>query len=132
MIVRYFDRQDESNPLNGRIVEHDSELLQILDASQNRSPFFAELLGENGHNLLVGIGGATGCVQYSRDDGRPPYLMALGRDQASSGEYLEFLMGNTPTPVPRRYGLPLELVKEIAVHFRQTGVRSPSVSWEEV
>ena len=132
MIVKFFDRQNESNPLNGHLVERDNELLQIFDDLRNRAPFFTELVGENGHNLLVGTGGATGCVQYSRNDGRPPYLMALGPDVESPEEYLEFLTGNTPTPVPRRYALPFKLVKEIAVHFRQTGARSPVVSWEEI
>jgi hypothetical protein len=58
--------------------------------------------------------------------------MALGTDTESPGEYLEFLIGDTPTPVPRRYGLPFELVKEVAVYFRQTGQCSPAISWEEI
>jgi len=132
MTVKVFDRQNESNPLNGRVVEHDDELLQILESFRSRPAFFAELVGENGYNLLVGVAGATGSVQYSRDDGTPPYLMALGSDRESPGEYLEFLTGDTPTPVPRRYGLPLDLVKEVAVYFRQTGQCSPAIPWEEI
>ena len=132
MTVRFFDRQYESNPLNGRILERDSELLETLESLRSRPPFFAELVGQNQYNLLIGLGGPNGSVQYSRTDGVPPYLMAVGPNGGPSGEYLEFLIGNTPTPVPRRYVLPFDLVKEVAVHFARTGERSPAVLWEEI
>jgi hypothetical protein len=131
MTVRFFDRQDESNPLNGHAVEHDDDLLEILDGLRGRDPFFAELVGENQYNLLLGLGGIVGSVQYSRSDGRPPYLMAVGPEE-SPGRYLEFLIGNTLTPVPRRFGLSYEVMREVAAHFQRTGERCPGVSWEEV
>jgi hypothetical protein len=132
MTVTFFDRQDETNPLNGRTLALDNELLEILHSLRNRTPFFAELLGENQRSLLVGVGGPIGSAQYSRTDGQPPYLMAVGVNPESSREYVEFLTGNTPTPIPSRYVIPFEVVKEIAVHFRQTGERSPALSWEEI
>jgi hypothetical protein len=131
MIVRFFDRQNESNPKNGRALECDSELGRVLDGLRDRDPFFFELVGENQYCLLVGLG-ATCSVQHSSCDGRPPYLMAVAPDGGPSGEYAEFLIGDTLTPVPRRYGLAPGLAKEIVVHFCRTGERSPAVLWEEI
>ena len=42
---------------------------------ETKAHFFCELLADNGYNLLVGVG-RIGCVQYSPDNGNPPYLMA--------------------------------------------------------
>ena len=40
-------------------------------------------------------------------------------------------VGDTPTPIPQRFCLPLETVKQIAAYFIETGERWPGVSWEE-
>lgn len=45
------------------------EVLALIESLRNRPPFFCELVGENGFNLLVGIGGDVGCAQLSRTDG---------------------------------------------------------------
>jgi hypothetical protein len=132
MIVKFFDMQDESNPLNGLIVGSDKELAQLLDGFRTRDPFFAELRGENGYNLLIGIGSTIGCVQYSHGEGDPPYLVALATPPISRRDDGEFLAGDTPTPIPARNILPFEQVKQIAIYFRETGAPSPGVSWEEV
>jgi hypothetical protein len=132
MIVTFFDQQDESNPINGSAIADSEELLRILDSLRTRSPFLAQLFGENGYNLMVGIGGAIGCVQYSRTDGSPPYLLAVASNPIAENGDIEFLLGNTPTPISVRHILPFEKVKEIARHFRETGARSAAVSWEEV
>jgi hypothetical protein len=58
--------------------------------------------------------------------------MAMIADGQQGKGYLQFLVGDTTTPVPMRYALPFSLVKEVAVYFLQSGERSPSVSWEEI
>jgi len=93
---------------------------------------FYELIGENGHEILVGIDGNGGCVQYSRTDGSPPYLMALSAAPEQSEGFVEFLIGGTKTPVPSRYYLPTDAVHQIATYFQVTGERSPKNSWEEI
>lgn len=80
MIVEFFDRQDDANPMNGSRVDGVEPLLRVLDAQQDRDPFFAELVGANGFKLLVGLGGAVGCLQFSASTGEPPYLMAVNPD----------------------------------------------------
>jgi len=141
MNLTFFDTQDRSNPSNGRVLGDDSELVQLLESLRDRAPFFVELDSENGYQLLVGVGGANGTVQYNRSDGDSAYLMAVEHLAATepigslSDRYehcLEFLIGNTPTPVPRRYRLSPERVKEVALYFRQTGEPSPAVLWEEI
>ena len=131
MIVRIFDQQDESDPLNGSVIVDSEQLSRILDRLRTREPFFAELFGENGYNLLVGIGGTIGCVQYSRSDGKSAYLVAVSPEPLAEKGYVEFMIGGTATPISMRYILPFEKVKEIASYFLETGARSAKVSWEQ-
>lgn len=132
MNAEFFDRQEQSNPLNGAKIENGGKLLKILDDLRSREPFFCELVGENSFNLLLGVGRTIGCVQYSPGDGSTPYLMAVATGEQDSDGYVEFLTADTPTPVPRRYCLSFEIVKQIAAYFIETGKRSPEVSWEEI
>jgi Immunity protein Imm1 len=132
MNVEFFDREDSQNPLNGSIITEKSRLLELLDQLQDRSPFFCELLGQNGYIILLGIGGPRGCVQHSSLDGRPPYLMAVSQDPQPLEQYIDFFIGGTASPVPSRYCPPFDTVKDIAAYFQMTGERSPAVSWEEI
>lgn len=137
MIAKFYDRQDASNPFNGSLVASQRDVEAILDGIENREPFFCELVGDNGYSLLVGVGSQSGCVQYSRNDGTPPYFMArLNRFQAdrseSTQDYVEFLIADTMSPIPTRYCLPMDSVKSISAHFCETGERSSSFAWEEI
>jgi hypothetical protein len=132
MIVRILDQQNESSSINGLVVTSDEQLSEVLESARTRQPFFAGLIGENGYQLLIGIGGSFGCTQYSRSDGEPPYLVAVSPARIIGHDHIEFLAGNTPTPISSRYILPFEKVKEIASYFRATGTRSPDVSWEQI
>jgi len=81
----------------------------------------------------VGIGEKVGCVQYSSHDGMPPYLMAVENGfEFSTIDTIDFLIGGELTPVPRRYCKSMELVKEIALYFLETGLRCPNVTWEKI
>src|SRR5262249_16874408 len=132
MIVRFFDQQDESNPLNGSIITDTEQLSRVLDSLRSRKPFLAQLFGDNGYNLMVGIGGTIGCVQHSRSDGNSPYLVAAAPNPIAEEGDIVFWGGNTATPVSKRYILPFEKVKEIAGYFLETGARSAKVHWEEI
>jgi hypothetical protein len=132
MNVTFFDQQDESNPINGSVIADSEELSRLLDNLRSRSPFLAELIGANGYVLMIGIGGPVGCAQHSRSDGSPPYLVAVAPNPIAEDECIDFLIGNTPTPIPVRYILPFEKMKEIASCFQETGARSAAVTWEEV
>ena len=128
MRVQFFDRQDTTNPFNRTIIQNISRLRSVLQRARGRSPHFVELISDNGSQLLLGLGGHEGCVQFSIS-GEPPYLMAVSDQPDSEGE-LEFLIDDTPSPVPRRYCLPYEAVREIAEAFVQTGQRKADAIWE--
>lgn len=132
MKVQFFDRQNAANPLNGGYVEDLAGLRNVLGSARDRPPFFAELIGDNGFKLLLGLGSTEGCVQFSSVDGAPPYLMAVTPSQRDSEGELEFLIGGTASPVPRRYCLPYGAVEDIAAVFVQNGGRKSDVSWEEI
>ena len=95
--------------LNGTRVSNATELKRLLDGVRDREPFFVELVGENGFKLLLGIGVPEACVQFSPTDGSTPYLMAVVRNAPNAGEgEICFLIGDTPSPVPKRFSLPYE------------------------
>ena len=131
MKTQFFDRQDPHNPANGRVVMSPAELRALLETMRDRPPFFAELIGDNGFKLLLGLGGGEGCVQFSPLDGSPPYLTTVGSDLPVPGEVMEFLISDTPTPVPRRFCVPYETVLQVADAFVLTGSRRGDVRWEE-
>ena len=82
--------------------------------------------------MLVGVGDPEGCAQYSLNDGSNPYLMAVADVREDSDCFVEFLIGNEATPVPKRYCLPIETIKQITLYFIETGKRDPRVVWEEI
>ena len=124
MNLQFFDRGDETNPLNGSTIRDSYQLLLILGSVRQRSPFFCELLGQNGYQLDVGIGPSFGCAQYRLADGDPPYLMAVTENSKTQNQYEAFLYQNTPTEVPARYCLPIDTVMAITAEFQKTGGRS--------
>jgi hypothetical protein len=131
MRAQFFDRQDKLNQVNGAMLEDPEALRTMVQSMQSRAPFLAELIGTNGRTLLLGLGCSDGCVQFSSTDGAPPYLMAVRNNAYQEGEQ-DFLISSTPTPVPRRYCLPMQRVAEIAVAFLENGERSSDVEWEEI
>lgn len=132
MKTQFFDRQDPGNPMNGRAINDSMALLDVLKNVRDRPPFFAELIGDNGYKLLLGLAAAEGCVQFSAADGSPPYLMAVAPRAAESSGEISFLIGDTMSPVPKRYCLSLNQVVRIAAAFVETGIRSADVLWEEI
>ena len=126
------DMEDHSSSVDGATVHDRNELFAQLDSIGDREPFGCELLGENGFKLTLGIGKDIGFVQHSPADGDIPYLVAVAPQKYCEQEYVEFLVGGTPTPIPQRFCLLFEMVKQIAAHFVETGERSPAFSWEEI
>ena len=132
MTAQFFDRQDPANPMNGATVRNSIELREMLGRLRGRQPFFAELIDENGFKLLLGIGASEGCVQFSATDGSAPYLMAVAKNAPRGAGEVEFLIGDTATPVPKRYCLPYDTMVAIAARFADSGQRDLGVDWEQV
>jgi len=127
----FFDREDENDPQNGTEIECADQIMEILESAQARTPFFAELVGENGYSLILGIG-ALGCAQYSPSDGDNQYLMAIDPTTQLGEGHMEFLARGTLTPVSMRYALSVERIKEIAIQFLTDGTTSGNVTWEKI
>jgi hypothetical protein len=130
--VKFLDHQDRGNPLNGTEIVSRDALSRVLDGLRGREPFFCEIVGENGFKLLLGVGADYSCAQHSPSDGSTPYLMAVADPDESVDEFQEFLTANTLTPVPKRYCLSFDRMKEIALHFLEYGDRVSGVTWEEI
>jgi hypothetical protein len=130
MIVRYDNEQDDFDPVNRTVVGSSAQLSELLDSRRNNAPFFARLSSDNGFEIMVGIGGNVSCVQYSRSDGSPPYLMAVSSRPPMKRGCVEFLTADTPTPIAARYIISFDELKMIAIHFLKTGERSDIVSWQ--
>lgn len=129
MIVRYLNYQDKIDPMNGNGIGKKEELLALLDDRRKRRPFVGELLADNGFQITFGIGSL--CVaQHSRADGSPPYLMAVSPRPPMQRGCLTFLAAGTPTPFAARYIISFDELEQIALHFLQTGERSPTVAWQ--
>jgi hypothetical protein len=127
----FFDREDETDPQNGIEIECTEQLTGILESARSRTPFFAELVGENGFSLILGIGG-LGCAQYSPSDGDTPYLMAVDPTTRGAEGHMEFLARGTLTSVSMRYALSIERIREIAIQFLTDGTTSHNVTWEKL
>jgi hypothetical protein len=130
--VTFQDLQRIDNPMNGTALESAAALAELFGSLDTRKPFLFELRGNDGFMLTVGFAGDHGCVQYGSSDGSPPYLLALTEAPADGSQFIEFLAGDTPTPIPRRFCLPIKQVEEIAIHFLVSGGRSSAVPWEEI
>ncbi len=132
MKVRYDNEQDDTDPMNGAVIANGGQLSELLNGRRSNPPLFIRLSGSNGYEMMVGIGVEVGCVQYSRSDGEPPYLVAVPLRPHMTGGDVEFLTGDTATPVPARNIVSFDELKQIALYFLQTGERSYVVSWEPV
>jgi hypothetical protein len=70
--------------------------LDIIQEARSCKSFFAELIGESGYRLMLGLGSADGCAQYSPSDGAAPHVMAVGNSAAAQGEAeQDFLVGGS-------------------------------------
>jgi hypothetical protein len=132
MKVRYANHQDKSDLMNGVEIAEVGKLVELLNARRKRPPFLARLSGDNGFELMLGIGSNVGCVQHSPSDGSPPYLLAMSAKPPMKNGGVEFLTANTPTPFTARHILRFTELEKVACHFLGTGERSNEVLWERV
>jgi hypothetical protein len=130
MMAVFQDMEQAANPMNGTRLASPVGIGAFFHSLAGRKPFMFELRGENGFMLTIGIAADCGTVQYSPSGGLPPYMMAVG-DEIDEG-VVEFLAGGTPTPIPKRFCLPLYRVQKIVQDFLTHGDKSDAVTWEEI
>src|SRR5581483_4737569 len=100
MRIKPLNMEDQDDPWNGVSIENSESLMKLLNDARQRQPFLLELEGDTGFKLIIGIGGPLGCVQFSANNGDPPYLMAVANNAQKDEMDVEFLAGGTATPVP--------------------------------
>lgn len=114
-------------PMPERTFESAAELKTFLD---QQSEMTGHLVCENGFALTIGIDGEIGFVHYMREDGDPPFFMALSPKIILEGSH-DFIMTGAPSEILGKYCLPTELFKKVVIDFLETGSMSDSVQWEE-
>jgi hypothetical protein len=130
--VTFQDLQHRENPLNGSVLRSTAAVRDLLLSLRGREPFFFELEHSEGYRLTIGYGADIGTVQHAANDSQPPYLVAVNHEVVDD-DHVSYLAGNTPTPVPRRYCLPTEVVQKVVTYFVENhGDRLPTVDWEEL
>ncbi len=133
MTALFYDTQDRENPMNGAELHSGDDARRLINELGGRAPFFAELIGENGCKLLLGIAPNDACVQFSPADGSPPYMMAsVGYVPESVDDHVEYLIDDTAAPVPRRFCVPHATMVHIAAYFVECGERYEGVSWVDI
>ena len=132
MRVQYRNLEDDLDPMNRAEIAGRAKLGELLDDRRYKQPFVAELVADNGFKIVFGISADFGCVEYIRVDGDLPYLMAVSPHPPITSGYFEFLLGGTATPIPAREILTFDEMKQIAMHFLETGERSDAFSWVSI
>lgn len=133
MTAIFQDLQQADNIMNGICLTNAHDVVSLFRSLADRKPFLFELLNDNGFVLMIGFARNCASAQHSSNTGLPPYMMAVSCETENhSGECVEFLAGNTPTPIPQRFCLPIQAVEDIAKDFLESGSRSESLCWEEI
>jgi len=81
--------------------------------------------------LQLGLGGQFACAQFTTRDDKPRYLSAKAKAFRATTD-VEFLCGNTPTPIAPELCVSFGDALKIAEYFFTTGGRSPDFEWVEV
>jgi hypothetical protein len=128
----FADLQNEDNPDNGLQIDDPQRARELLtELASKRVESACQFTNDSGRSLIVGVGPSLGFVQYTSDDGLPPYLMAMAASTSSEQRDLEFAIGDTMTPIAGKYLVPIEVVAAIVEDFIAAGQRSDRVAWAE-
>jgi hypothetical protein len=107
------------------------ELRRLLIQLQHDSDPNVELLNEQGDFLAISIKSGLCLVRFTQASLDPPYFSASNGEVEAEGEYFEFVVGATATPVPTNRCIPLETAISLAEHFFDCGGIPSSVKWEK-
>ena len=132
MTCTLYDRQHSGTlAYSGMPVESAEEVESFLRRVDGETAFIVELIASAGERLMIGAGAPVSFVQYTGKDGIPPYLCAVANPMTRNDD-VEFLIGDTPTPIPAQFCIPFEGALEIAKEFCSSGKRSEKFRWVEI
>jgi hypothetical protein len=111
-----------------------SALKELLIRWSQPPPRVVQVLLESGEHVDLGIGGRLSFLQLAGVEGLPPCLRSVSECAGEEGaeECFELLCGDTPTPIPLKDCVPLDVALGVAEFFVERGRLPGSVSWVEV
>jgi hypothetical protein len=112
-------------------IGEESKLKELLDEFTEWDDPCMRLIKPDNARLDLAVSKPHALVQYMQPSLEPPTLVARGED-AESEEAHEFIYNGEPNPVPMRYCITLERMKEIAVHYFNNGELPGFVEWDEI
>jgi hypothetical protein len=111
-------------------LQNESALQAMLRDIGAASDPNATVFRPNGDHLTVSVRDGLVLIVFHRASLEPPYLSAsLGPPQNT--RYFEFLIGDTPTPVPADRCIPMETAEQVVLEFVRSDTLSPRVRWIE-
>jgi hypothetical protein len=130
--VKIFDVATSGpQPDAGLVVSTKGALMVHLSSFLKRDPGILEIVSPEGTRLHLGLGGRYACAQITAANSLPPYLVAQAGETTAS-EDVEFLLGDTPTPVVPEECISVPEAVRIAEHFFDTGQPDPTITWKKI
>jgi hypothetical protein len=129
MKIMFRSLQDNDSLDNECVIPDAKHMLRILDDVRKGEPTVCELISDSGRELMLGIGPKFGFAQYKASDGEPPYFITAKDAGNASRCFYEYWAGGTLSEIPVKYCLPIDIIRELAVHFFETGQRGSSAKW---
>jgi hypothetical protein len=111
-------------------VANENDLRLMIRQLGSKTDPNATVYRENGDELTLSVRDGVVLILFHQASLDPPYLSAsLGpRD---SGRYFEFIVGDTPTPVPEDRCIPFDVAEDIVLNFVRSGILPQGVNWIE-
>ena len=107
------------------------QLRKLLMDLSTKEPGTVNLESTAGDLLQLGIGGKFAFAQFTTNEDKPRYLCAKP-EMIRAMEDVEFLCGDTPTPISPGLCISFEDALKIAEYFFEKGGRDSSFEWVEV
>ena len=93
---------------------------------------FYEFTSENGFVLLCGMSNEYCCVQFSHENGEPPYEVAVSPIPLSINSEINYYIDNTATEVPNELCISTKFAYDIIKYFLDHGEKFPAIEWQEI
>jgi hypothetical protein len=108
-----------------------SQVGRLLHELKNEDDPNLDLINEQGDFLSISVRNGFALVRFTHASLDPPYFSASTGGQCSNEASFDFIVGDTPTPVPIDRRISLEVAIAIAEHFCETGEIPHFIEWKE-
>lgn len=102
-----------------------------LDAAKGEPILVTVERVQDGDSLTIGVGREMSVLNFVSSDGDPPYFISRG-DNNDDDQTVHFYFMGSWSEFPLKNTVPLERARAAIRHFWKTGVRDPTIGWEEV